>query len=371
LRGVTALRTENPPLYVTRPSCAPFDEYSALLKDLFDRAVLTNHGPLVQQLEAELQARLGVSHCIAVTNGTVALQMAIRALGLRGEIVTTPFSWVASCTAIQWEHCAPVFCDIDARTFNIDPARIEDCITERTSAILAVHCFSAPCDVHAICAIARRRNLKVIYDGAHANFVRYHGQSLLAYGDVSATSFHATKIFNTGEGGGCTTEDAALADRLRRIRYFGHEEWRGIVDDGWNGKMSEIHAALGLANLRHLDQWLSLRRTKHARYCEQLSALPFLRFQCFDPDAYNYGYMPVVFETEAIRGRVESQLKAHGVFPRRYFYPSLNRSPVFAATAARMPIAEQVADCILCLPMFPDIRDDQIDNVCNIIGTAA
>lgn len=359
-------RVEEEPVYVTRPTLAPLAEYLALLEEIWERGILTNDGPLVRRLEAALCQRLAIESLVLTTNGTIALQLAIRALELRGDIITTPFSWVATCGAIRWEGCTPVFADIDEESFNLDPRTLEERITPRTSAILPVHVFSAPCDVEAISAVAGHHRLKVLYDAAHANFVQHRGRSIMTYGDMAATSFHATKIFNTGEGGACVTTDGALDGRLRRLRYFGHQEWKGMVSDGCNGKMTEVHAALGLANLPHLDAALARRRAKHGLYMDQLRACAFIRFQRFDPESYNYSYMPVVFETERLRDLAEARLQAHNIHPRRYFWPPLNTSPVLPP-GPPMPIAESISARILCLPLYPALGDEQVENVCAVI----
>lgn len=362
-------RRERRAIYVTRPLLAPPAEYRALLREIWKTGMLTNSGPFLRRLESELRERLGVGHLTAVTNGTIALQLGIRALGLRGEIITTPFSWVATCSAITWEHCTPVFCDVDPESFNIDPALIEERITPRTTGIMPVHVFSVPCDVERIQSIATQRGLKVLYDAAHAMFVQCRGRSVLAWGDISATSFHATKVFNTGEGGACITEDPAIDRALKQMRYFGYEEWRGLASAGSNAKMTELHAALGLVNLRHVDEALARRRARHALYVERLQTCPYIRFQRFDPESYNYSYMPVVFETEALREGAERRLQQHNVFPRRYFFPSLNTSPALPP-GPPMPVAESLAARILCLPLYPTLQDDQIENICEIVRAA-
>ncbi|MCP5105098.1 MAG: DegT/DnrJ/EryC1/StrS family aminotransferase, partial [bacterium] len=293
----TGIKKEKP-VYVTMPFLAPLEEYCRVLESAWASGILTHNGPLVQKFEKELEAYLHTRNLVAMTNGTIALQLAIRALGLKGEIITSPFTWIATASAIQWEYCTPVFTDIDPGTFNIDPARIEDAITHRTCAIMPVHVFSNPCDVETIDEIARRRGLKVISDAAHAMCVDYKGKSILEYGDISATSFHATKIYNSGEGGACVTPDDDLFQRLRRMRFFGHADNKDIVDEGCNGKMTEVHAALGLANLVHQDEVLKKRKTIFHRYYENLKDMDYIRFQEIEEGAYNYSYMPILFDTE-------------------------------------------------------------------------
>ena len=224
------------PIFVTQPSLAPLNEFTDLLKGVWDRGILTHNGPLVQQLEKEISTKLELPNFLTVTNGTIAIQMAIKALELKGEIITTPFTWVATISAIQWEGCTPVFCDIEADTLNIDPAKIEEKITDKTVAIMPVHVFGNPCDVEVIEAVAKKHGLKVIYDAAHAIGSTYKGKSLLQYGDISATSLHATKLLNTAEGGGCITLDREINEKLKRIRFFGHNDQKEIVEEGFNGK---------------------------------------------------------------------------------------------------------------------------------------
>jgi len=253
---------KNKSIYVTQPSLAPLEEYMDVLKGVWERGILTHNGPVVQSLEKQLAEKLNINNLVAVSNGTIAIQMAIKALGLKGEIITTPFTWVATVSAIKWENCTPVFCDIDPQTLNINPSKIEELITNKTVAIMPVHVFGNPCDVEVIDAIAKKYKLKVIYDGAHAIGSTYNGKSVLEYGDISATSLHATKLFNTAEGGACITTNSELHEKLKRIRFFGHNDAKDIVEDGFNGKMTEVHAALGIANMKYFDEVLKDREAK-------------------------------------------------------------------------------------------------------------
>ncbi|MEW6602127.1 MAG: DegT/DnrJ/EryC1/StrS family aminotransferase [Nitrospirota bacterium] len=354
------------PIFVTQPSLPPLNEYLRILEGVWERGILTHNGPLVQQLEKELIKYLNVENLVAVTSGTIAIQLAIRALSLEGEIITTPFTWIATASSIMWERCKPVFVDVDPDTFNIDPKKIEEKITDKTSAILPVHVFSNPCDVDAIQEIADKYNLKVIYDAAHAMCVQYKGRSILEYGDISATSFHATKIFQSGEGGACVTADKKLSDRIRRLRFFGHDESKDIVDEGMNGKMTEIHAALGLANLKWLDDVLRNRRGKYELYMTLLGKSGSVKFQKFPPGSYNYSYMPVLFEDEKQMLSVVDRLNKHNVFPRRYFYPALNTIEVLSVNE-RFPVAEDLASRIICLPLYYTLDRKEIEYICKII----
>jgi len=354
------------PIYVTMPSLAPLEEYFELLKGVWDRGILTHNGPLVQQLENDLCEKLVIPNFVAVSNGTIALQMAIKALALKGEIITTPFTWIATVSAIKWEGCTPIFCDIDPDTLNIDPAKIEALITNNTVAIMPVHVFGNPCDVDAIEAIAKKHNLKVIYDGAHAIGSTYKGKSLLEYGDITATSLHATKLLNTAEGGGCVTSDSDWHEKLKRIRFFGHNIEKDIVEDGFNGKMTEVHAALGIANLKYYDEVLNDRKVKYNLYKETLSNIPSITFQKIKQGRPNYSYFPIIFETEEKLLIVEKALNIKNISPRRYFYPSVN-TYINILDYQSTPLSEDVAKRILCLPLYFELKQNQIINISKII----
>jgi dTDP-4-amino-4,6-dideoxygalactose transaminase len=355
------------PIYVTQPSLPPLNEYVEILKGVWERGILTHNGPLVQQLEKDLIKYLGLENLVAVTSGTIAIQLAIRALNLSGEIITTPFTWIATISAIMWERCRPVFVDVQPDTFNIDPQKIEEKITDKTSAILPVHVFSNPCDIEAIKKIADKYNLKIIYDAAHAMCVNYKGKSILEYGDISATSFHATKIFQSGEGGACVTNDQQLFERLRRLRFFGHDEKKDIIDEGMNGKMTEIHAALGLSSLKWIDNVLQDRRVKYELYMDLLAKYNFIKFQKFLADSYNYSYLPVLLENEKQLISVVNHLNKHNIYPRRYFHPALNTVKVISASE-NFPVAEDLASRILCLPLFYTLKKRDIEYICSLIG---
>lgn len=350
------------PIYVTQPSLAPLDEYTEILKGVWERGILTHNGPLVQKLEKDLEAKLGLSHLSIVSNGTIAIQMAIKALELKGEIITSPFTWVATLSAIQWEGCTPVFSDIDPETLNMDPDLIEAQISDKTVAIMPVHVFGNPCDVDAIQAIADKHGLKVIYDAAHAMGSEYNGRSLLSYGDISATSLHATKLFNTAEGGACITNDAELDKRLRRIRFFGHNEQKDIVMEGFNGKLTEVHAALGLANMKYYDEVLEARKSYYDYYKSELEKISSLTFQKISGGAPNYSYFPVIFDSEASLVAVEKALAEKKIYPRRYFYPSVNTLNNIVSYVP-MPKSEDVAKKILCLPLYFKLLESDVEEI--------
>ena len=351
---------------VTRPSLASLSEVVPYLEKIWESGIMTHNGPLVQQLEKELAAYLDVPDVVCVANGTCALQLAIRALDLQGEIITTPFTFIATASIISWERCRPVFVDIDEETWNMDPIQVEGRITEDTCAILPVHVFGCPCDTEALQQIADRYSLRVIYDGAHAMAVNLRGRSVFYEGDISAVSFHATKLFNTAEGGACVTSDEHIAERLRRMRFFGYDSDKEIVDQGMNAKMTEVHAALGLANLGHLDAFLESRRRRYESYRDRLSPSPWLKFQKYNPDHFNYSYMPVLFESEDMLHRIQQKLIAVGVLPKRYFYPALNTVSLFD-TKYSLPIAEDVARRVLCLPLYDSLEFETIEKICDII----
>ena len=357
------------PIYVTRPALAPLEEYLPYLETIWNTGVMTHNGPLVQRLEQELCAYLRVKHVICVANGTCALQLGLRALDLSGEVITTPFTYIATANIIAWERCRPVFVDIDPQTWNLDPAQIEAHVTEHTTAILPVHVFSAPCDLAEIEAIAHHHHLKVIYDAAHAMAVEVNNQSVLQAGDLAAVSFHATKLFNTGEGGACITDNDQLAERLRQMRFFGFDRHKQIVADGMNAKMNEVNAGLGLANLKGLDQVRHNRRHKYNLYRQRLADPPSLTFQTYEPTAYNYSYMPVLFADEALLLHVVKQLQAQQIYPRRYFYPALNTVNIFAPQA-HLPVAESISRRILCLPLYDTLSAADIHRICDHITQA-
>lgn len=356
----------NKNIYVTQPTLAPLEEVDALLKGIWETGIMTHNGPLVQKLEKELQTYLGVPHVVSCVNGTLALQMAIRALKLKGEIITTPFTFIATSNAILWEYCTPVFVDIDPETFNIDPKKIEEKITYHTVAIMPVHVFGNACEIETIDAIAHKHHLKVIYDAAHAVGVKYKGQSIFNYGDISITSFHATKILNTAEGGACFTTNKELDEKLRRIRFFGFENHADIIEDGSNFKMTEVHAAIGLANLKYLDAALAERKKKYLYYKTELSKIESLSFQKISEDC-NYSYFPVVFKTEEDLLKVLKALNEKNVYPRRYFYPSINTFNKLFPTVS-VPCSENIASRILCLPLYYNLSTNEIDRIINIIA---
>lgn len=347
---------------VTKTFLPPFDEYDKFLKQIWGSGMVTNQGPLLKQLEAEVSSFLEVENFHFVANGTVALQLALRSLGVtEGEVITTPFSYVATTSAILWERCKPVFVDIEPGTFGIDAGKIEAAITPKTKAILAVHVFGYPCDIELIGQIAKKHNLKVIYDAAHAFGVLFNGQSLLSYGDISTCSFHATKIFHTVEGGCLITRDNEVSNKIELMKRFGHHG-----DDhsmlGINAKNSELHAAMGLANLPHLSEIIASR--KHSS--ELYDSLLGIDKPTKDGFNYNYAYYPYVFESEQRLHDVIEKLHAKDIFPRRYFYPSLNTLP-YIENGAGCPFSEDIASRIVCLPLYAGMDDEIIHNISGVV----
>ena len=348
------------PIYVTRTFLPPRAEYDAWLDKVYASHVLTNNGPVHKELEETLRARFDVPYLRLMANGTLALQLAIRALGIKGKVITTPFSYVATTSAILWEGCEPVFVDIDPKTCCIDPTLIEAAITPDTTAILATHVYGIPCDVEAIDVIAKKHGLKVIYDAAHAFDVTYKGKSILAYGDASTLSFHATKLFHTVEGGAVVLHNADTDHSTRLLRSFGH-----IGDEhftlGMNAKMSEFHAAMGMAVLPHIPNLIDLRRKVSERYVEKLYGLPLEMPGPLEGTEFNFGYFPVALP-KGKRHQVLEQLALIGVHPRRYFFPSLNTLPYVAKTEC--PVSEDKADRMVCLPLYTELSPEDIERVC-------
>ncbi len=353
---------------VSRSFLPPIEDYIGYLKGIWERVHLTNHGPLVIELEDKLKNYLGVKHFFFINNGTVALQLAIKALDIKNEVITTPFSYVATTSSIVWENATPVFVDIDPDNFTIDSSKIEEAITTKTSAILATHVYGLPCNVVEIKRIADKHNLRVIYDAAHAFGVNLDGTSLLNFGDISTLSFHATKLFHTVEGGGIATNNDEIAHKISYMRNFGHkgqEEFWGL---GINGKNSEFHAAMGLCVFPNIGDILKNRKQLSEAYDEYFKGvgLKLQRPKIPRGADYNYAYYPVVFESEKQLLVVKDSLNAAYIYPRRYFYPSLSNLPYVVGNTT-MPVSESVSKRTLCLPLYDDLPVESIRQICNII----
>lgn len=341
---------------VTKPFLPNPNTYKKYIDEVFERNWLTNNGPLVNELELKLKKHLSLKHLLLVNNGTIALQVAIKALELKGEIITTPFSYVASTSSIVWEGCTPVFVDILPQKLTIDPAKIEAAITADTTAILATHIFGVPCEIDAIQEIADRHGLKVIYDGAHAFGVKYKGKSVFEYGDITTCSFHATKLFHTVEGGMVVTKDAELLRKMSLMRNFGHEGFDRYNGVGINAKNSEFHAAMGLAVLPELEAIFATRKRQCLFYREQLSKLEVQFLDDTGVEDYNYAYFPIIFKSEEELLKSQRKLEEVNVGSRRYFYPSLNQLDY---TTGACSISEDICSRILCLPLYHTLKESE------------
>ena len=341
---------------VTKPFLPPKAEYDKYLEGIWERNWLTNNGPLVNELELQLKEYLGLNHLLYVANGTIALQMAIKALELKGEVITTPFSYVATTSSIVWEGCKPVYVDILEGTLCIDSEKIEAAITPRTSAILATHVYGIPCDVEAIDKIATKYNLKVIYDGAHAFGVKVNGKSIFEYGDISTCSFHATKLFHTIEGGAVICEDPELLRKMAYYRNFGHDGFENFNGVGVNGKNSEFHAAMGLVNLKYIPSIVERRKEQFLRYQKLLSNLKVSYPSISGIGQYNYSYFPILFREEDRLLKSMKLLQENEVFCRRYFYPGLNSLDY---TAGITPISDEISSKVLCLPLYHSLTAEE------------
>lgn len=350
---------------VTKTYLPPIEEYKIQLQRIWDNQWLTNRGELVIELEEKLKKYLSISNIIIMNNGTIPIQIALKNLVSNAEIITTPFSYVATTAAIVWENCKPVFVDIHPEYLTIDETKIEAAITPRTKAILATHVFGNPCHIEAIEAIAKKYNLFIIYDAAHAFGVKFRGKSIFEYGDVSTCSFHATKLFHTGEGGAIFCNDATLQSKLFYSHNFGHNGPLNFHGLGINGKISELQAAMGLAVFPHIEEIIAERKKIVDYYNEHLVFSKLSRIKLRESTQWNYSYYPVIFHSERILLKVQKALNEQHIFPRRYFYPSLNT--IEYVKSDRMPISEKVASRIMCLPLYSGLPIEKVDKICKII----
>jgi len=353
---------------VTKSYLPAFEDYTAYLREIWERNWLTNNGPLVVALEQQLKTYLGVKHLFFVANGTIALQVGIKALELKGEIITTPFSYVATTSSIVWEGSTPVFVDIDKDTLCLDPELIEAAITPQTVAILATHVYGNPCDTKAIAQIAAKHNLKVIYDAAHAFGVKVNGESILTSGDLSTLSFHATKLFHTVEGGCIVTNDDALAFKIAYMINFGHNGTEAFFGLGINGKNSEFHAAMGLCVLPQVGDLINKRAELSNLYDGLLHNVDVRRPVIGSHVLYNYAYYPVIFSSTERLLTVLAALNAQGIFPRRYFFPALNA--LNYVTYSETLVATSVAARVLCLPLFHDLEEESVHLIAGILKSS-
>ena len=374
--GLDTLVAENAsPIYVTQPTLPPLDEFIPYLQEIWDKKILTNGGPFHQQLEKALCEYLGIKHLALFSNGTLGLVTALQALRVTGEVITTPYSFVATSHSLLWNGIKPVFADIDPNTLNLDPAKIEVAITPQTTAIMPVHCYGHPCDVEAIQRIADNYNLKVIYDAAHAFGVKDQGGSILRHGDLSVLSFHATKVFNTFEGGAIICPDAKTKQRIDHLKNFGFVDETTVVAPGINGKMSEINAAFGMLQLKHVDEALVRRQIIDAKYRNSLKNIRGI--QCLEDageQVANYAYFPILVTSDygVSRDELYQQFKSKNIYARRYFYPLISEFPMYrgmtSAHHENLPVATTVARQVLCLPIYPNLTDQDVERVISVIA---
>lgn len=353
---------------VTKPFTPPIEDYIQEIRGIWERNFFTNNGPLVNSLEIKLKDFLNLSHLLFLGNGTIALQIAIKALELKGEIITTPFSYVATTSSIVWEGCIPVFVDIDPLSLNIDVNKIESAITDRTSAILATHVYGNPCDVDAIQRVAQKYNLKIVYDAAHCFGTKYRGKSIFEFGDISTTSFHATKLFHTIEGGAVITNEPELLKKMTFLRNFGHNGPETFETVGINGKNSEFHAAMGLCNLRFIEQILNKRKEQSKLYDHYLDGLNVRKIKLLDEASFNYAYYPIIFENEAQLHKTINLLNSHEIFPRRYFFPSLHT--LNYTSGGDVPIATDISKKVVCLPLYHTLHESEISMIGRLLKRA-
>lgn len=362
------------PIYVTQPDLPPLDEFIPYLQDIWNSKILTNGGPFHQKLEQALCNYLGVKHLSLFTNGTIALVTALQALRITGEVITTPYSFVATSHSLLWNGIKPVFVDIESNTLNLDSTKIESAITSQTTAIMPVHVYGHPCDIDAIQKIADRHNLKIIYDAAHAFAVQYRGGSVLNHGDLSVLSFHATKVFNTFEGGAIVCPDAETKQRIDHLKNFGFVDEVTVVAPGINGKMSEINAAFGLLQLKHIDHAISRRKEIDHFYRRQLLHVKGITCMGNLPgDDGNFSYFPIMIEEDypLSRDALYKKLRDNNIYARRYFYPLISDFPIYKellrSQECHLPVAMAAADKVLCLPIYPNLQRQEQQRIVNAV----
>lgn len=367
----------NKPIYVTQPSLPALEDFLPYLQKIWDTKTLTNGGPFHQQLEQALCEHLGVKYISLFTNGTIALVTALQALRITGEVITTPYSFVATAHSLLWNGIKPVFVDVDPNTLNLDPSRVEGAITPQTTAILPVHCYGHPCDIDAIQRIADRYGLRVIYDAAHAFGVETEGGSVLRHGDLSVLSFHATKVFNTFEGGAIVSPDAKTKQRIDHLKNFGFVDEVTVTAPGINGKMNEFSAALGLLQLKGLNEALRLRQAADVRYRYGLQSVKGIRcLGSAGETVQNYSYFPVLVKPEygLTRDELYERLRQENIFGRRYFYPLISDFPMYrglsSAARSNLPAAARAAEQVICLPLYAALDAATQDRILTIIARA-
>jgi dTDP-4-amino-4,6-dideoxygalactose transaminase len=369
--------TEPRPIYVTQPLLPPLEQFNGYLQRIWDSRILTNSGPLHKQLEHELCRHLGVEHIALFANATIALVTALQSLRITGEVITTPFSFVATAHSLLWNGIKPVFADIDPVTLNLDPQRIEAAITPQTTAIMPVHVYGEPCDVDAIQRLADNYNLRVVYDAAHAFGVKLGKRSVLVHGDLSILSFHATKVFNTFEGGAIVCPDARTKLRIDQLKNFGFVDETVVVAPGINGKMSEVNAAMGLLQLGHIEAALDRRAQLDATYRAELAGVRGIRCVEFrGASTHNFSYFPILVDDDypLDRDALYHAMRARGIYTRRYFFPLISEFPMYrgltSAHRDNLPVAHDIARRVLCLPIYPALERDDQQRVIDVIREA-
>ncbi len=354
-------------IYVSKPKIANKDKLLKDLRDIINSSIYTNDGPYLKKLEGKIKKKLGLKHVVCLANGTLGLNLALKALEVTGEVVTTPFTFVASSSAIFWNSCKPVFCDVSKDTFNIDENKIESLITKETTAILATHVFGNPCNIEKIGRIAKKFKLKVIYDASHCWSVNYKKKSILSYGDISVLSFNATKIFHTIEGGACITNKKSTGNTLRSMRYFGFDQNKNLKGIGINAKMSEFHAAVGLNNILGIKKVLAKYRVLYSYYKKNLNKNKFIFFQkLLDERNYNFSYFPIIFYSALEKEKIIKMLANLNIFPREYFSPSLNQ---VYDNSNKCINSDYLASRIICLPLHMDVKKSDVKKICNVINS--
>lgn len=352
-------------LYVTKTFLPPIEDFVEKLEKIWDSHLVTNDGPYYNEFEQELKKHTQIDHLVALGNGTIALQIAIRALNLKGKIITTPFTHIATSDSIVWENCEPVYVDIDPGSLNIDPSKIEEKVTSDTVAIMAVHVYSNPCEIGKLEIIAKKHNLKIIYDAAHAFGAMYKDKSVLSYGDISMTSFNATKAIHTIEGGALFMQNPEMVTEVRKLAYFGMDTKKNIVQTyGTNAKLTEINAIMGILNLKYFNEATAGRKELYNRYKSLLQVNNKITFQQLS-DEINYSYMPIILETKEYKDKLIEGLSKLSIYPREYFYPSLET--VFK-DRIECEISYDISNRVLCLPMSNYLTEKQVDFICDSIN---
>ncbi len=365
----------NKKITVTKPSVPDLEEFIPYLESIWEDRWLTNNGKFHQQLEKELELFLGVDHIALCSNGTLALMLALKALEVKGEVITTPFSFVATSHAITWDACTPVFADIDPKTFNLDPEKIESLINEKTTAIMPVHVYGNPCDNEKLQNIAEKHGLKLIYDAAHAFHVKKDGKSILNWGDMSVLSFHATKVFNTFEGGAVVCHTPEMKKKINDLKNFGFQNETTVLDVGINAKMNEVQAAMGLAQIKHVTKMIEKRKKLAELYRRGFSTINGIEIpEVTDSVESNYAYFPILINEDfgIPRDELYEKLKEHNIFARRYFYPLISSFPMYkdlsSAQASNLSVASEISSKILCLPLYPDLLENDIERIVLLIN---